>query len=376
MKTRIPAIARKELIHIVRDWRTLAMAFMMPTVLILLFGWAITFDIRNLKLAVADQDRTSASRELIERFSASDYFLITARPTDAEALPDLLADGTAQVGIAIPKDFAKNLESMRPETVQVLIDGSESNTANIGSGYVSTVINSYNVTLLKRALGRAGVAVGGIPPLMPEVRVWFNPAADSPTTIIPGLVAVIIVMMSAMLTSLTVVREREHGSLEGLFATPVRKQEIIIGKMIPYLVIAMLDTALVAGIGVAVFGVPFAGSIALFMLTALVFTFTGLGIGMVASVLSSTQMLANQIVLLVTMLPSFLLSGFMFPIESMPRWVQIITYAVPARYFIKITRGIMLKAQPFSDLLAPTALLAVVAIVVFVRANQALKKKL
>ncbi len=376
MKTRIPAIARKEVIHIIRDWRTLTMAFVLPTILILLFGYAITFDIKNLKVAVADEDQTKASRAFIERFSAGEYFVVTARPAHPEALPALLEDGTAQVAIAIPAGFAKTLEKSEPNTIQVIVDGSESNTATIGGGYVSAVVNSFNFDLLETTLARAGLSTAGIPPLDMQVRVWFNPEADSPTTIIPALVAVIIMMVAAMLTSLTVVRERENGSLEGLFATPVRKEEILIGKMIPYLAISMADTALVAGIGVFVFGVPFAGSVALFFFTALIFTFTGLGIGMVASVLADSQMLANQIVILVTMLPSFLLSGFMFPIESMPGWVQVTTYAVPTRYFIEIARGIMLKAQPLSDLWGPTLLLVIVGVVVSARANSAFKKKL
>ncbi|MDP8223248.1 MAG: ABC transporter permease [Candidatus Lernaella stagnicola] len=376
MRSRIPAIARKEMTHILRDWRTLAMAFVMPTILILLFGYAITFDIKNLRVAVADQDQSKASRNLIRRLSASEYFVITARPHHPEQLPGLLEDGTAQVALAIPEGFAKTLERNEPETIQVIIDGSESNTATIGSGYVAAVVQQYNLDLLKDTMARVGISTEGLPPLDVRVRVWFNPTADSPTSIVPGLVAVIIVMMAALLTSLTVVRERENGSLEGLFATPVRRQEILIGKTIPYLVIAMADTALVAGIGVFVFGVPFAGSILAFSLTALIFTFTGLGIGMVASVMSDNQMLANQIVILVTMLPSFLLSGFMFPIKSMPGWVQVITYAVPARYFIQISRAIMLKGTSLWGLLAPTGLLLIVAVVVSACAMQAFKKKL
>lgn len=376
MKTRIPAIAHKELLHIVRDWRTLAMAFVLPTILILLFGYAITFDIKNLKLAVADEDRTKASRALIERFTSSEYFVITARPTSAAALPGLLEDGTAQVALAIPEGFAKRLERLEPDTVQVLVDGSESNTATIGGGYVAAVLNGYNLDRLATVLARMGVSTGGIPPLDAEMRIWFNPLADSSPTIVPGLVAVIIVLMSALLTSLTIVRERESGSLEGLFATPVRRNEILIGKTIPYLAIAMIDTALVAGLGVFVFDVPFDGSVPTFFVTALAFTTTGLGIGMMASVVANNQMLANQIVILVTMLPSLLLSGFMFPISSMPKWVQVITYAVPARYFVEIARGVMLKAQPFSELLTPTLLLAVVGTFFFARAGMAFKKKL
>ncbi|NLH48433.1 MAG: ABC transporter permease [Myxococcales bacterium] len=376
MKSRIPAIARKETLHILRDWRTLAMAFVLPLILILLFGYAITFDIKHLRLAVADEDQTKASRAFVEKFTASDYFVVTARPAHAAQLPELLRDGTAQVALAIPQDFAKHLEQLRGETVQILVDGAENNTASIAGGYLQTIVGAYNLERVRDLLASKGLGTAGIPPINPEVRIWFNPLVDSATTIVPGLIAVIIILMSAMLTSLTIVRERENGSLEGLIATPVRKHEILVGKIIPYFVIALLDTALIALVGVFVFAVPFNGSVPLFLAIAAVFTFAGLSIGLMASVASSNMMLANQIVLLTTMLPSLLISGFMFPISSMPDWVQAITYLVPARYFIAIARGIMLRAAPLEDLLGPTALLLGVGLLFFARASATFRKKL
>jgi ABC-2 type transport system permease protein len=230
--------------------------------------------------------------------------------------------------------------------------------------------------LIKGLLLRRGVPVSGLPPIDAQVRVWFNPQVDSSTTIVPGLIAVNMVLMAALLTSLTIVRERELGSLESLFATPVRRLEILVGKILPYMGIALLDCVLSALIGVAVFDVPFRGSIALFLGASLIFTFTGLSIGLLASVVSGTAMLSNQIVVLTTMLPSMLLSGFMFPIASMPGWVQVITHAVPARYFVAICRGIMLKAQPWTALAGPTLLLLAVGAVLFTLANLRFRKKL
>jgi ABC-2 type transport system permease protein len=223
---------------------------------------------------------------------------------------------------------------------------------------------------------RRGLPPEGIPPVSAAPRVWFNPRLDSPTTIVPGLIAVTMMLMAALLTSLTVVRERELGSLESLFATPVRRREILIGKLLPYLGITMIDTVLVALLGVAVFDVPFRGSVVLFGLTGLVFTFAGLSIGLLASVIASSQLFANQIVVLSTMLPSMLLSGFMFPIESMPGWVQVVTYAVPARYFVALSRGILLKAQPWPALAHSTLLLLVVGAVLFAVANARFRKQL
>jgi len=233
VKTRIPAIARKEFLHIIRDWRTLLIAFVLPILLILLFGFAITFDIRDLKLAVADEDRTAASRALMERFTGSRYFRLVATASDPGDLIALLDSGEAQIVLSIPKDYGRNIERWEGDTVQVLLDGSESNTATIAAGYVEAILAGLNISTVKEVLSRGGVPSRGIPPVDMQIRVWFNPEVNSTYTIVPGLVAVIMVVIAALLTSLTVVRERELGSLEGLIATPARKYEIIMGKMLP-----------------------------------------------------------------------------------------------------------------------------------------------
>jgi ABC-2 type transport system permease protein len=361
---------------VLRDWRTLLIAFVLPVVLILLFGYAITFDIRDLKLAVADEDRTRASRALIERFTGSRYFRLIATPSDPKELQALLDSGEAQIALSIPKDFGKNIERWEGDTLQVLLDGSESNTATIAAGYVEAILSALNINSVKDVLARGGLPAEGIPPIDMQIRVWFNPELNSTYTIVPGLIAVIMMVISALLTSLTVVREREFGSLEGLIATPARKHEIIIGKMLPYLLLSLLDCLIAAMMGVVVFEVPFSGSLLLFAGTALVFALAGLSIGLLASVVASNQVLANQIVMLTTMLPSMLISGFMFPIKSMPPVVQVVTYAVPARYFVTICRGIMLKAQPAESLIKPTIFLVIFGTVLLSLAVVRFKKKL
>ena len=376
MRSRIPAIARKEALHILRDWRTLYLAFILPVVMILLFGYAITFDIKDFRLAVLDHDHSQTSRDLVRRFTANGYFRLVAEPNSAEEISRLMDNGEAQVALTIPEGFARSIERQEGKKIQVLVDGSESNTATIGAGYIESIFAELNISLIKEALARKGIKPQGIPPIDPRVRVWFNPEMKSANTIVPGLIAVIMMMVAALLTSLTVVRERELGSMEGLIATPVRKHEILVGKMLPYLAIALTDSAVIAGIGVIVFNVPFAGSVILFILTALVFAAAGLAIGLLASVVAKTQLFANQIVVLSTMLPSMLLSGFMFPIDSMPKWVQVITYVVPARYFIQITRGIMLKNQPAADLVVPTLFLLVLGTVLFIVSVNRFQKKL
>jgi len=376
MRTRIPAIARKELLHVVRDWRTLVIAFVLPVVLILLFGYGITFDIRNLKLAVVDEDRTEAARDLIERFTASEYFDLVAVRENPADLFGLLDVGEAQIGMVVPRDYARGLERGEPEAVQFLVDGSESNTATIAGNYVDTIVGTLNLRLVGDRMRVRGLPSGGIPPVDPDVRVWFNPELDSTNTIVPGLIATIMVIIAALLTSLTVVREREFGSLEGLIATPARKHEILLGKMLPYLGITLIDCLLLALVGAWVFGVPFEGSIVLFAGTALVFAVAGLSIGLLASVVAGNQLLRNQIVVLTTLLPSMLLSGFMFPIRSMPAWVQAITYAVPARYFVTLCRSILLKAAPPADLLKPTLFLIAFGAALLVLSIRRFHKKL
>lgn len=375
MRTRIPAIARKETLHILRDWRTLMLAFGLPVGMILLFAYAITFDIKNLKLGVDDRDRTSASRALVQRFTGGGYFTLVAE-TDAGRMSRLLDRGEVQVALYIPEGYAKSLERMEPQDVQVIFDGSDNNTAAIASSYVEQIFAGLNMDLVRSALARFGVPANGIPPVNAQIRVWFNPTLSSTNTIVPALIAVIMVMICGLLTSLTVVREREQGSLEGLIATPVRKSEILVGKMLPYLAISLFDSLIVTAVGVYLYDVPFNGSVLWFALGAVIFSIAGLSIGIFASVVATNQLLANQIVILSTMLPSFLLSGFMFPIKSMPGWVQTITYAVPAKYFISICRGIMLKGQPFSDLGRPLLFLLVFGAVVMGIAINRFKKSL
>jgi ABC-2 type transport system permease protein len=313
---------------------------------------------------------------LIEKFTGSTYFRLVATPSNPRVLLALLDSGEAQIGLTIPKDYGRNIERWEGDTVQVLLDSSESNTATIAAGYVEAILAGMNISTVKQVLSQGGVASGGIPPVDLQIRVWFNPELDSTYTIVPGLVAVIMMIIAALLTSLTVVRERELGSLEGLIATPARRHEIIIGKMIPYLVITLIDCMMAAMMGVVVFGVPFAGSLSLFAGTALVFAVAGLSIGLFASVISSNQVLANQIVILSTLLPSIMLSGFMFPVKSMPGWVQAVTYAVPARYFVTICRGIMLKDQSGVDLARPTLFLVIFGTLLLSLAVARFKKKL
>ncbi|MBZ0272499.1 ABC transporter permease [bacterium] len=376
LRSRILPIALKETRHIVRDWRTLTMAIGAPIVMLLLFGYAITFDIRYIRLAVFDGDLSPESRDLIDRFTSSDYFRLAAVVDSDAGLGEPIEAGTAQVAVSIPRGFGDSIRRGDAAKLAVILDGSESNTGTIAAGYVEGILQSFNLDAARAALARAGVTQAPpMPPVEVDMRFWYNPEMESENFIVPGLIAVVMMVMTALLTSLTVVRERERGSLEQLIATPVRTHEVIIGKLLPYFAIGMIDSIIIAVLGVAVFDVPFDGSITLFLAAASVFAVAGLGIGLFISTAAKNQILAMQVAILATMLPAYLLSGFMFAIKNMPAWVQAITYVVPARYFIVMLRGIMLKDLPAHALWPQFAFLAALAVLMLTASIRRFRKK-
>lgn len=377
MRTRIPAIARKELLHIVRDWRTLGMSFGLPIIMVILFGYAITFDIRDIRLAIYDADRTEKSRELVQRFTGSGYFKMVGVSESDEQLREFLDKGTAQICISIPEDYDRRLSRNEPATVAVLVDGSESNTAGIAIGYTEGILTGQSLNYSMELIQKAGILQElPIPQIDFRPRFWYNDELRSQNYIIPGLIASIMMIMTALLTSLCVVGERERGTLEQLISTPVKTREIIIGKLLPYFVIGVLDSILVALVGVFLMDVPFKGSIWLFLGSTMVFALAGLGIGIRISTAVSNQVIAMQLAILSTMLPSILLSGFMFAIKNMPEWVQVITYLVPARYFLVIVRGIFLKDVDITVIWPQLAVLGLLAFVFLAATIKTFKKKI
>jgi ABC-2 type transport system permease protein len=333
---RLGAIARKETIQLRRDARSLALAFVLPAALTIIFGYAISWDIRDIPTAVLDEDSTAASREFLEGFWASGYFSparTLERPSQADAL---LARGTVRIVLHIPPGFAADLRSGRRTVVQALVDGADANTATIAIGYARQVAATFASDVELR--GR-----GVIPPLEPRTRIWFNEELASRNMIVPGLVAVIMMILAALLTSLTIAREWERGTMEQLVSTPVRREEVVLGKLLPYVAIGMVDVAVVSIIGVLVFDVPFRGSELLLLAMSLCFLLGALGVGTFISAVARSQLLATQMTMLTSYLPAFLLSGFMYSIDVMPAPLRVITHLIPARYFIVVTRGIFLK---------------------------------
>jgi ABC-2 type transport system permease protein len=372
---RIRAMARKEFIHIFRDPRSLGMGIAIPMIMLLLFGYALTLDVDQVPMVIWDQSRSQASREFISHFLGSRYFSLQGDVDNYPELEQSIDSRRALVALVIPPDFAGRIAAGRKTPVQLIVDGSDSNTATIASGYAEVIVAAFSQELMLREFRRLG---GGAPaaPVDLRPRVWFNADLESRNYIIPGLIAVIMMVIAALLTSLTVAREWEQGTMEQLISTPVKAPELIVGKMIPYFAIGMFDVFLAVLMGEFLFHVPLRGSVALIFVQATVFLIGTLSLGMLISIAAKNQLLASQLAMVATFLPAFLLSGFAYPIRSMPWVLQWITYLVPAKYFVILLKGIYLKGVGPRVLYVEGIFLAVFGLLMFVLANKKFKKML
>jgi drug efflux transport system permease protein len=366
MTNRIIPIMKKEAVHIWRDPRSLYLALGLPIVLLILFGIAITLDVRHVEVGVIDQDGTSLSRNLIARLSSSDYFNLKFVSPAYDRAERLLDKGLVRVIIVIPEDFSKDLAKGKDTSLQLLVDGSNSNRALVSLGYVSQVIQTFAADVLTEKMRRQGsLYAAGYPIIDPRIRVWYNPELRSTNFIVPGLIAVVMMVMATMLTSLTIAREWENGTMEQLISGPARAHEIVIGKVLPYFLLGLAQVSLVVVVGTLIFKVPLKGNLlALFVISA-IFLFCGLGIGLLLSIVTKSQQLAYMFSILTTLLPSFLLSGFIFPIKSMPRVIRWISALVPARYFLTTLRGIFLKGYSFGSIWVEILSLSAFSLVIF-----------
>mgnify|MGYP003519480470 FL=1 len=372
---RIWAVARKEGIHIIRDWRSLVMGIAIPILLLILFGYALTLDVDEVPLMVWDQSGTQASRNFMSRFEGSPYFALRRIVQTYAEVERAIDAGEALVALVIPVDFAMDVGSGRTARAQAIVDGSDSNTATIVLGYLETVARTYNQDLaIEQAARSSGRTV--TVPLDLRPRVWFNADMESKNYIIPGLIAVIMMVIAAMLTSLTVAREWETGTMEQIISTPLKGPELILGKLLPYFGIGMLDVLIAVLMGEFVFEVPLRGNVALLFSMAAIFLAGALSLGMLISIVTKSQLLASQLAMVVTFLPAFLLSGFMYDISNMPNAIQAITHVVPARYFVSLLKGIYLKGIGLELLMPEAALLAGFGLVVLLAANWLFKKKM
>ncbi len=350
------------------------MALALPLLMILLFGYALTLDVDRIPTVVYNSDLSPESRELISRFQGSRYFSVLGATGSYAAIDKKVNGDECILGLVIPNDYAKDLLSGKNPQIQLLFDGSDSNTASIALGYANGIVQSFAASLRSRAQNRGG---GGFAhaPVEARLRVWYNSQLKSKNYIVPGLIAIILMIIGALLTSLTLAREWEMGTMEQILSTALRPSEVALGKMSAYFVLGVIDMLLTIIVGVAIFHVPQRGSYLFLILTGCLFLIGALFWGILISALSRSQLFAYQVAMLTSFLPAFLLSGFVFAIENMPLPVQVATYLFPTRYFITILKGIFLRGVGVEVLYLEVGFLTVYAALVFLIAIRSLRQK-
>jgi ABC-2 type transport system permease protein len=342
MWKRIRHIIKKEFIQAMRDPRLRFFIVLPPIIQLLTYGYAINFDYRQIPMAVWDEAHTTQSREFIQRFSQNDYFRLVATIQSQTEMQDLIDRKKITMALHIPWDFSKRLESGQRTQVQLILDGTDSNAALITSRYTNTIIFDYALEILNQKLNSLGMAKEGSGPLIIEERTWFNPNRISSTSFIPGVVAMVVMLVSLQLTALAIVREKEIGTLEQLLVSPIRPLELLLGKTIPFVIISLVDVALVTIVAIFWFAVPFQGNPLILLLGTILFLFCTVGGGLFISTFSATQQQAMMVSVFFFM-PAILLSGLVFPIHNMPLAAQLITYLNPLRYFIIVLQDLFLK---------------------------------
>jgi len=372
---RLAHIVHKEFTQIRRDLTTVRLIIAAPLIQLILIGYAANTDVRNVRVAAYDGDRSADSRLLLQEIDRSYYFTIVDMVDDPRRLEQGLLTGRAQIGVSIPKDLHTDL--MRGEGAQVglLVDGSDSATAGVAASYLSGIITARGVHLRLRDARRSGTIGTAIPTLTAEPRVWYNVDLSSVNYMVPGVFGLVLMVLTVTLSALSIVRERENGTLEQLMVTPLRPRELLFGKIIPFVVLAMLDAGMIFLLARGWFHVPFRGSLLILFGTALLFLLSSLGLGLLISAISRTQQEA-QLVAFLFMMPSVLLSGFMFPIQNMPPAIQYITYLIPFRYFLVVVRGLFLRGVGLEVLWPQVAAIAISGVIIFGLGLAAFRKHL
>jgi ABC-2 type transport system permease protein len=340
-------IIRKEFRQIKRDKRILSVLLFIPALMLFMFGYALNFDVKHTSMAVYDEDRSSVSREFIEKFFVSEYFTKVRTLESKSEINNLLDGEKVRVVLIIPSTFAKDIKRGHTASIQVIVDGANSNAAASVLGYMNTIVQQYSVRVITESFIRMGKQTITMP-IDLQPRVWYNPELESAKFLVPGLIAFILMVTAVISTALAIVRERELGTMEQLMVSPIKPLELILGKTIPYTIISLIATVSILFLGYVLFGVSIKGSVVLLTLVTLVFLIGSLGMGLLISTLVETQQLAFMIAVIISMLPTFILSGFVFPIRNMPVIIQAVTYVLPARYFLVALRAIILKGAGLS----------------------------
>ncbi len=375
INSRLKSLIRKEFLQIIRDPRTVALVLVMPIIQLLLLGYAATNDVRNVPMAVFDQDRGSAARRLLDAYRAADYFRI-AFDVDSEAeMRDLIDNGRARVGLIIPPDYSDQLQGNGSAAVAFVLDGSDPTIASTALSAAQLIAQQHGTQVLNARLDRRGQSVTLQTPIEVRTQVWYNPDLVSAYFMVPGVIGMILYAITSILTATAVVRERERGTIEQLIVTPIHSWELIVGKLVPYVILAFSNIIEVLLIGHLLFGMPIRGDLTMILLFSGLFLASGLGIGLLASTVANTQQEA-MLTVFMTMLPSIFLSGFFFPLEAMPQFLQWVSYLMPLRYYLTIIRALLIKGVGFSAIRGDVIALTLFGIGIMALAAMRFRKRL
>lgn len=366
----------KEFLQLRRDPRLFGIIFIAPVLQLILLGYAATLDINNIQTAVYDKDKSALSRDLTEKFQRSGYFTIDYYVYDYKTLTRLIDKGDVLWALVIPEDFEKKVERGDHVLIQGIFDGSDGNKTSIAAGYVNGIILSYsqNILLEKREMSGLKNAVAGN--LIPEIRVWYNPDLKTRNFMVPAIVGLLLTVITTVLMAMSIVKEREIGTLEQIIVTPIKPYQLIIGKILPFIILGFIDVLLVIAVMVFWFGIGIRGDFFFLILASFIYVLSALGLGLFVSTVSKTQQQAMMVAMFVILLPMNFLSGFAFPIENMPGWIQPITYLIPLRYYLTILRGVILKGDGLLQMLPETLTLLGIGILILAASALRFKKRL
>jgi len=361
---RIGALIVKEFRHLARDRRTLAVVLALPVLQMILFAYAISFDVRNVSTVIIDADRTPASASYVRSYSSSGFFRVVGAADDLSDVDRVFDHNLARIAVVVPSGFGRSLAAGEQATVVVYLDGSEPTAARVGQAFTTALNQVYGQRVIVEWADTQGLDVSAAGRLEPRVRTWYNPERRSSDFLIPGLMVVIIMVVAVQQTAVSLVREREQGTDEQLAISPLKRWEMMVGKLAPWTLLAFAELAAIAVLGMTVFDLPLRGSVATLALGAALFVFCSLGLGLVISAVAPSLETANMLGLLLSLLPAFILSGFAFPLSSIPQWLQAVSCLFPARFMVTISRGVFLKGAGAAELWPELASLAVYAVIV------------
>ncbi len=359
---RILRVVKKEFLQLRRDKRMFGMLFIAPVLQLILLGYAATVDVKNIPIVICDLDNTKESRELISHYTSSGYFTTVAYIDDINQIDGYLKSGEAGMALIVPVHFGRDILAGRTPQLAVIADGSDSNTSGIGLSYASVIALSYARNIIVRRAEKFNLISNpdDLPQVVAQTRAWYNPDLKSVNFMVPAVLVMVLMVITLTITSLAIVKEKENGTIEQIVVTPLHDLEFILGKMIPFMLIGIVEVFLVLFVSVYVFHVPLRGNVFTLLVLSLLFVMVALGLGLLVSSISKTQQQATMTAQFFIMMPMLILSGFIFPIENMPKSFQYITYLIPVRYFMEVVRGIFLKGDGFADLWPQTLALFVI----------------